>query len=61
MRIFIRAVISGFGFSLGAALYKRASKKLGLDDAKPEATAQGDRTQTEDATIEPDPDDDPAA
>lgn len=58
MGIFVRAVISGFGFSLGAALFKRASKKLGLDESKSDATAQGDRTQPEDASIEPDPDDD---
>ena len=32
MKIFVRAVISGFGYSLGAALYKQVSKRLGLDD-----------------------------
>lgn len=43
MGILIRAVISGFGFSLGAALFRKVSKQIGLDDkdsdkAKEEAT-----------------------
>jgi hypothetical protein len=33
MNIFVRAVISGFGFSLGAAIFKRVSNRLGLDEA----------------------------
>lgn len=40
MGIFARAVISGFGFTLGATLFKKVSKHLGLDepeDAEPEA------------------------
>jgi hypothetical protein len=32
MKTLFRAVISGFGFSLGAALYKKVSKRLGMDD-----------------------------
>jgi hypothetical protein len=32
MGVFVRAVVTGFGFSLGAALYKKAAKKLGLDE-----------------------------
>ncbi len=31
MNIFVRAVITGFGLSVGAALYKRVSKQLGLE------------------------------
>lgn len=34
MKILVRAVISGFGFSLGAALFKKISDKLGLGDDK---------------------------
>lgn len=34
MGIFARAVVTGFGFSLGSALFKRVSKQLGLEDAK---------------------------
>lgn len=32
MKFFVRAVVSGFGFSLGAALYKKVSKRFGLDE-----------------------------
>lgn len=34
MKILVRAVISGFGFSLGAALFKKVSDKLGLGEEK---------------------------
>ncbi|MBT8491725.1 MAG: hypothetical protein KJO07_01585 [Deltaproteobacteria bacterium] len=34
MNVFVRAVVSGFGFSLGAALYKRAAKRFGMEEAK---------------------------
>lgn len=34
MKILVRAVISGFGFSLGAALFKKVADKLGLSDEK---------------------------
>jgi hypothetical protein len=32
MGVFIRAVVTGFGFSLGSALFKRVSNKLGLSE-----------------------------
>jgi hypothetical protein len=32
MQFFVRAVVTGFAFSLGAALFKKVSKELGLDD-----------------------------
>jgi hypothetical protein len=32
MQLFVRAVVTGFAFSLGAALYKKVSKQLGLDE-----------------------------
>lgn len=37
MGVFIRAVVTGFGFSLGSALFKRVSNKLGLADPDPKA------------------------
>lgn len=46
MKILVRAVISGFGFSLGAALFKKVSDKLGLGEEKPSSA------QTE---VSPDP------
>jgi hypothetical protein len=32
MGVFLRAVVTGFGFSLGAAMFKRVSARLGLDE-----------------------------
>jgi hypothetical protein len=34
MSFFVRAVVTGFGFSLGAAVFKKVSGRLGLDDSK---------------------------
>jgi|SoiMetStandDraft_2_1073263.scaffolds.fasta_scaffold1777709_1 hypothetical protein len=50
MKILIRAVISGFGLALGAALFRKVSKQLGLEDEKeaaapvptPPAASEGD-------------------
>jgi hypothetical protein len=43
MGILARAVITGFGLSVGAALYKKLAKQLGLDDKQgaSEATRNG--------------------
>ena len=32
MHLFVRAVITGFGLALGAALYKKVAKELGIDN-----------------------------
>lgn len=32
MGFFARAVITGFGFTLGAALFRKVSKQLGFED-----------------------------
>ena len=32
MKLLVRAVITGFGLSVGAALYKKVAKQLGLDE-----------------------------
>jgi hypothetical protein len=55
MKILVRAVISGFGFSLGSAPFKHVSMKLGRDDseqgARPRhaAAADGDGDGVPDA------------
>ena len=36
MMFFARAVVTGFGLSLGAALFKKVQKQLGLDEAPTE-------------------------
>lgn len=33
MQFFVRAVVTGFALSLGAALFKKVAKQVGLDDA----------------------------
>jgi hypothetical protein len=35
MQLFVRAVVTGFALSLGAALFKKVSKQLGLEDGPP--------------------------
>ncbi len=43
MNTFVRAVVSGFAFTLGATLFRKVSKKLGLEEepaAKAETTSQ---------------------
>lgn len=40
MTVFVRAVVTGFGFSLGAALFRKVSEKLGLNDEKTRAERQ---------------------
>jgi hypothetical protein len=37
MKTLLRAVISGFGFSLGAALFRKIAKEIGLDDSQPKS------------------------
>jgi hypothetical protein len=32
MGLLVRAVVTGFGLSIGAALYKKVAKQLGLDE-----------------------------
>ncbi len=34
MKVLVRAVISGFGFSLGAALFKKVADRFGLGEEK---------------------------
>ena len=39
MNLFVRAVVTGFGMALGAALFRKVAKQLGLEDvAQPPAT-----------------------
>lgn len=52
MAIFARAVITGFGMSLGAALFKKFSKQLGLDDSEP-TPPEAVEVESEDREAEP--------
>ncbi len=49
-QVLVRAIISGFGFSLGAAIYKKVAKQLGLEEPAPpppqvERTGSGETQQ----------------
>lgn len=32
MKLLVRAIVTGFGLSLGGAIYKKVAQRLGLDD-----------------------------
>jgi hypothetical protein len=57
MRFFVRSVASGFAFSMGAALFKKVSKKIGLAE---ETASDDDKVVDADADGEVDGQDDPA-
>ena len=46
MKFFLKAVVTGFGLSLGSALFKKVQRHLGLDDngKTPEAIKQDGAT-----------------
>jgi hypothetical protein len=47
MKFFVKAVVTGFGLSLGSALFKKVQRHLGLDegnDKAPEAIKQDGAT-----------------
>jgi hypothetical protein len=46
MNTFVRAVVSGFAFTLGATLFRKFAKKVGLDE---EPTATKSAAQAEQA------------
>ena len=43
MMFFARAVVTGFGLSLGAAIFKKVQKQLGLDEKTDKATDDMER------------------
>lgn len=47
MGTFIRAVVTGFGFSLGSALYKKVSKRLGLEEGESDKPPPDDKDDGE--------------
>ena len=48
MRFFVKAIASGFAMSLGSAIFKKVSKKIGLDDEKTEEEkAEEEKAQAE--------------
>jgi hypothetical protein len=55
MKILVRAVISGFGMSLGAALFRKVSDKLGLKDDKQSDAREEIRPDPSTVTARPEP------
>ncbi|HUS27126.1 MAG TPA: hypothetical protein VMZ53_01410 [Kofleriaceae bacterium] len=54
MQLFLRAVVTGFGLSLGSALYKKAAKRFGFDDDdKPKKDEETKRTNQQDGGTDP--------
>jgi hypothetical protein len=54
MGILVRAIISGFGMSLGAALFRKVAKEIGLEDeknAKPTETTPPPAPDRDDADL----------
>jgi hypothetical protein len=52
MGVFIRAIVTGFGFSLGKALFDRVSERLGLADSSgdsPPIDDEGDAATDDEA------------
>ncbi len=49
MRFFVKAVATGFALSMGGAIFKKVSKKMGLDDdsASKDSTDAGKVTEAE--------------
>jgi hypothetical protein len=55
MKILVRAVISGFGMSLGAALFRKVSDRLGLGDDKRSDAPEEIRPDPSTVTTRPEP------
>jgi hypothetical protein len=57
IKLLLRAVVTGFGLSLGSALYKRAAKQLGFDDEDKDKTKgkeeETKRTNQQDGGTDP--------
>jgi hypothetical protein len=51
MMFFARAVVTGFGLSLGSALFKKVQKQLGLDEKTDKSTEE---TVKQDGASDPD-------
>jgi hypothetical protein len=60
MGVFVRAIVYGFGFSLGSALFRKYSAQLGLDE-KDKADAKTRDEAPDDGEAEADGDADDGA
>ena len=55
MMILVRAVVTGFGLSLGSALYKKVAARIGFDDEseKEKAKDKAREVNQQDAATDP--------
>ena len=53
MKILLRAVVTGFGLSLGSALYKKAAKRLGFLDEEDKKDKEQKKVNQQDAATDP--------
>lgn len=55
MKILLRAVVTGFGLSLGSALYKKAAKRLGFldEEDKKDAAKEEKKVNQGDGATDP--------
>jgi len=52
-KFFARAVVTGFGLSLGAALFKRVQEQLGLDDKDEKDKDKSETLNRQDGATDP--------
>jgi hypothetical protein len=50
MKFFLKAVVTGFALTLGAAIFKKLAPYVGLDEKKPKEDADDDVNQQDAAT-----------
>ena len=53
LKFFARAVVTGFGLSLGAALFKKVQEQLGLAEDKDEEKDKTDTLNRQDGGTDP--------
>ena len=53
MKFFLKAVVTGFALSLGAAVWKKLAPYVGLDEKKPKEDDDEDEINQQDAATDP--------
>ena len=53
MKFLAKAIVTGFGLSVGAALFKKVSSYVGLDEEKKKKEEEADKVTTRDGATDP--------
>jgi hypothetical protein len=53
MKLFVRAVVTGFALSLGSALFKKVQGYIGLGDDKDKAKGDAEKVNKQDGATDP--------